>query len=124
MTCDKQIYGKHVLDQLIMAHVFADYAMPMETVIVGDERGRFLYRSWDESRNVCGSAKYISEAVALVFARDSDKSSGTYFYVYLYRTILVCPIRTNKTVANMHTLCLQECLCNLRYNDFLSIDTQ
>jgi hypothetical protein len=88
VTCVKRLYGKPVLDQLIMAHVFADYAMPMETVIVGDERGRFLYGSWDESRNVCGSTKYISEAVALVFARDSDKSSGIYFYVYLYRTLL------------------------------------
>lgn len=50
--------------------------MPMETVIVGDERGRFLYRSGNESRNVCGSAKYFSDAVALIFARDKDKPSG------------------------------------------------
>lgn len=77
-----------MLDQLlIMANVFADYAMPMETVIVGDERGRFLYRSWDESRNVCGSRKYLSDAVALVFARDRDTSSGIYFYTYLCGTL-------------------------------------
>ncbi|KAL5543881.1 hypothetical protein UlMin_007665 [Ulmus minor] len=49
-----------------------DYAMPKETVIVGDERGRFLYRSGNETRNFCGSTKYFSDAVALVFARDRE----------------------------------------------------
>ncbi|XP_050376866.1 F-box/LRR-repeat protein At5g63520 [Argentina anserina] len=53
-----------------------DYAMPKETVIVGDEKGRFLYRSENESRNVCGSAKCNSVAVALVFARDKENSCG------------------------------------------------
>ncbi|KAG2678505.1 hypothetical protein I3843_11G005400 [Carya illinoinensis] len=53
-----------------------DYALPMETVIVGNERGCFLYKSGDESRNVCGSAKYLSDAVALVFAMDRDESVG------------------------------------------------
>ncbi|XP_068306086.1 F-box/LRR-repeat protein At5g63520-like isoform X2 [Pyrus communis] len=53
-----------------------DYAMPAETVIVGDERGRFLYRSENESRNVCGSAKYFTDAVTLVFAKDKDKPHG------------------------------------------------
>ncbi|XP_048445680.1 F-box/LRR-repeat protein At5g63520-like isoform X1 [Pyrus x bretschneideri] len=55
-----------------------DYAMPAETVIVGDERGRFLYRSENESRNVCGSAKYFTDAVTLVFAKDKDKPHGKY----------------------------------------------
>ncbi|KAK9926617.1 hypothetical protein M0R45_023834 [Rubus argutus] len=49
-----------------------DYALPKETVIVGDEKGRFLYRSENESRNVCGSAKYFSVLFALIFARDKD----------------------------------------------------
>ncbi|KAF5476531.1 hypothetical protein F2P56_003278 [Juglans regia] len=53
-----------------------DYALPMETVIVGDERGRFLYKSGTESRNVCGSTKYLTDAVALVFAMDRDESVG------------------------------------------------
>lgn len=88
-----------MLDQLllIMAHVFADYAMPMETVIVGDERGHFLYRSCDESRNVCGSTKYVSGAVALVFARDRDKSSGIYFYNHLCRTLFFLCIQYELT---------------------------
>ncbi|BBH03657.1 hypothetical protein Prudu_014589 [Prunus dulcis] len=66
---DGLINMKPIIDAL-------DYSMPMETVIVGDERGRFLYRSGNESRNVCGSAKYFSDAVALIFARDKDKPSG------------------------------------------------
>ncbi|KAM3752048.1 hypothetical protein ACB098_04G159000 [Castanea mollissima] len=52
----------------------ADYAMPEETVIVGDERGHFLYRSGNETRNVSGRTK--PDAIALTFARDKDKSSG------------------------------------------------
>ncbi|KAI5329509.1 hypothetical protein L3X38_028906 [Prunus dulcis] len=69
MFGDGLINMKPIIDAL-------DYSMPMETVIVGDERGRFLYRSGNESRNVCGSAKYFSDAVALIFARDKDKPSG------------------------------------------------
>ncbi|KAF3436909.1 hypothetical protein FNV43_RR19662 [Rhamnella rubrinervis] len=53
-----------------------DYTMPLDTVIVGDEKGRFLYRSGDESRNVCGSAKYLTDAVALIFARDKEMNCG------------------------------------------------
>ncbi|XP_050150934.1 F-box/LRR-repeat protein At5g63520-like isoform X1 [Malus sylvestris] len=53
-----------------------DYAMPTETVIVGDERCRFLYRSENESRNVCGNAKYFTDAVGLIFAKDKDKPHG------------------------------------------------
>ncbi|EXB25253.1 F-box/LRR-repeat protein [Morus notabilis] len=51
-----------------------DYAMPEETVIVGDERGRFLYRTANESRNFCGSAKFFTDAVALTFARDRNNT--------------------------------------------------
>ena len=62
--------------------ILADYALPKETVIVGDEKGRFLYRSENESRNVCGSAKYFSVAVALIFARDKD-NCGNYLICLL-----------------------------------------
>lgn len=53
--------------------------MPKETAIVGDERGRFLYRSANESRNFCGSSKYFTDAVALTFARDTNNINGTFF---------------------------------------------
>ena len=78
----------------------ADHALPRETVIVGDERGYFLYRSGNETRNVCGSKKYLSVAIGLIFARDRDKSNGIYFCVYLCGTLcfLMCPIW-----INMHT---------------------
>lgn len=57
--------------------------MPLGTVIAGDEKGRFLYRSRDESRNVCGSAKYLTDAVALIFARDKEMSCGISFICLL-----------------------------------------
>ncbi|KAF5460078.1 hypothetical protein F2P56_019975 [Juglans regia] len=69
------MFGEGLVDMKPIIDVL-DYAMPMETVIVGDEKGRFLYKSGNESRNVCGSTKYLSDAVALVFARDNDKSIG------------------------------------------------
>ncbi|KAJ9163910.1 hypothetical protein P3X46_023532 [Hevea brasiliensis] len=53
-----------------------DYAMLKETIIVGDEKTEFLYRSGMESKNVCESKKYFSDAVALVFARDREKAHG------------------------------------------------
>lgn len=53
-----------------------DHAMPIETVIVGDERGSFVFRCGNDSRNVYGRRGYI-EAVALVFAQDRNRSSGT-----------------------------------------------
>ncbi|XP_065872994.1 F-box/LRR-repeat protein At5g63520 isoform X2 [Euphorbia lathyris] len=53
-----------------------DYAMSKETVIAGDEKAEFLYRSGIESRNFCGSTNYISDAIALVFARDRYKPDG------------------------------------------------
>ncbi|KAJ0111308.1 hypothetical protein Patl1_01241 [Pistacia atlantica] len=48
-----------------------DYALSMETVIVGDQRCQFFYRSGNQLRNVCESIVY--DAVALVFASDKDK---------------------------------------------------
>ncbi|KAJ6977788.1 hypothetical protein NC653_029628 [Populus alba x Populus x berolinensis] len=57
--------------------VFRDHAMSRDTVIVGDERAQFLYRSGVESRNDYGSSEYFPAAVALVFARDRDKPCGT-----------------------------------------------
>ncbi|KAK6920508.1 hypothetical protein RJ641_014186 [Dillenia turbinata] len=51
-----------------------DYAMSTETVIVGDESGRFLHRSRDNSRNF--SRKGSVDAVAMVFARDRQKPQG------------------------------------------------
>ena len=57
----------------------SDYAMPKETVIVGDERGRFLDQAGDELRNFCGSAKYFTDAVALTFVRDRNNPRGTLF---------------------------------------------
>lgn len=51
--------------------------MLKETVIAGDEKTEFLYRSGMESKNVCESTKYFSDAVALVFARDREKAHGS-----------------------------------------------
>ncbi|XP_020540716.1 F-box/LRR-repeat protein At5g63520 isoform X2 [Jatropha curcas] len=53
-----------------------DYAMSKETIIAGDENTKFLYRSGTESRNLCGSTKYFSDAITLVFARDREKPRG------------------------------------------------
>ncbi|CAN6585586.1 unnamed protein product [Malus baccata var. baccata] len=69
------MFGDGLLDMKPIVDAL-DYTMPAETVIVGDERGRFLYRSENESRNVCGSAKYFTDAVALIFAKDKGKPHG------------------------------------------------
>ncbi|KAF3436911.1 hypothetical protein FNV43_RR19664 [Rhamnella rubrinervis] len=53
-----------------------DYAMPVETFIVGDERARFLYRGANDYGNICGNKTYFTCAVALVFATDKDKPCG------------------------------------------------
>ncbi|KAI4336339.1 hypothetical protein L6164_014877 [Bauhinia variegata] len=52
-----------------------DYAMPMDTIIVGDEGSCFVYRSRNNSRDTCGRTGFL-EAVALVFAEDSKSDSG------------------------------------------------
>ena len=55
--------------------------MPMDTVIVGDERGHFTYRSGNTAIS-CRRTGYL-EAVALVFAQDRDKPSGTVLFIFL-----------------------------------------
>ena len=69
--------------------------MPKETVIVGDERGNFRYRSGNETRNVSGSTK--SDAIALTFARDKDKSSGINSAFIMWCSFF------DITFSNMHT---------------------
>lgn len=64
-----------------MSCSISDYAMPIDTVIVGDERGSFLYKSGNNSRNICGKRGFV-EAVALVFAQDRDRSSGTSQFLF------------------------------------------
>ncbi|XP_022736752.1 F-box/LRR-repeat protein At5g63520-like isoform X2 [Durio zibethinus] len=69
MIGDADVDQKPIIEKL-------DYAMPMETIIVGDERGQFVYRSADVPRNASTSQKHSLDAVALVFARDRDKAHG------------------------------------------------
>ncbi|KAL4364285.1 hypothetical protein GQ457_04G015030 [Hibiscus cannabinus] len=69
MIGDGSVDLKPILEKL-------DYAMSMETIIVGDERGQFVYRSSDASRNVSTIQKHSPDAVALVFARDGNKVHG------------------------------------------------
>ncbi|KAF3436912.1 hypothetical protein FNV43_RR19665 [Rhamnella rubrinervis] len=62
-----------------------DYAMAEDTVIVGDASGCFLFKCGDNSTSY-GRDLYSFDAVALVFARDKDKSHGvgeTQFHVAL-----------------------------------------
>ncbi|XP_030458346.2 F-box/LRR-repeat protein At5g63520 isoform X1 [Syzygium oleosum] len=51
-----------------------DSAMPVETAIVGDERGTCLYRTVNDLRNVHGSQECYTDAVALVFAKERNSS--------------------------------------------------
>lgn len=53
-----------------------DHAMPMETIIVGDESGPYLYNVGNYSRNVFVT-RHVSKTVALVFAKDRNKDHGT-----------------------------------------------
>ncbi|KAF8390668.1 hypothetical protein HHK36_025195 [Tetracentron sinense] len=83
MFGDQRSDLKPVLDKL-------DFALSAETVILGNESGCFLYSNGDDSRIVGGGRAYIlcenteeqiyqnckCGAVALVFARDRDKSQG------------------------------------------------
>ena len=68
----------------------ADYAMSMETVILGEESGHFMYRSGDDSRNISGSLKNSCDGVALVFARDNDKPQGIICFSYEFKNIINC----------------------------------
>ncbi|XP_061359103.1 F-box/LRR-repeat protein At5g63520 isoform X2 [Gastrolobium bilobum] len=70
-----------------------DYAMPMDTVVVGDERGSFVYTSGNDSTNICGR-KRSTEAVALVFAQDRNRSSGNIqFHVALSNGVSAVGVR-------------------------------
>lgn len=63
----------------------ADSAMPVETAIVGDERGEFLYSSVNDLGNVHGSQECYTDAVALIFAKERNSTPGSHsFCVYLY----------------------------------------
>ncbi|KAK9995351.1 hypothetical protein SO802_020037 [Lithocarpus litseifolius] len=79
------MFGDQTID---MKPVIAkmDHAMPEETTIVGDASGSFLFRSGDSSHSYSGDL-YFFDAVALVFARDKEKSHAgigeTQFYVTL-----------------------------------------
>ncbi|GAB4845778.1 hypothetical protein Ancab_039187 [Ancistrocladus abbreviatus] len=67
-SCDM----KPVLDNM-------DSAMSTETIIVGNERGRFKYRSCDISNNsytITRKPRVSFDAVALLFARDKSISPG------------------------------------------------
>ncbi|XP_024024178.1 F-box/LRR-repeat protein At5g63520 isoform X2 [Morus notabilis] len=69
------LFGEGLVNMKPILNIL-DYAMPEETVIVGDERGRFLYKTANKSRNFCGSAKFFTDAVALTFARDRNNTHG------------------------------------------------
>ncbi|KAL7191685.1 hypothetical protein ACSBR2_023715 [Camellia fascicularis] len=60
---------KPVLDKM-------DYAMSLETVIVGDENGRFLHKRPGDTGNATRSRKNSSVGVALTFVRDRNKPHG------------------------------------------------
>ncbi|RDX96941.1 F-box/LRR-repeat protein [Mucuna pruriens] len=85
-----------------------DYAMPMDTVIVGDERGSFdfVHKSGNDSRIIC-SKKGNIEAIALVFAQDRDRSLGTIrFHVALSNGVsAVGPIYKAASVRPSNTDC-------------------
>ncbi|KAF5732229.1 hypothetical protein HS088_TW18G00920 [Tripterygium wilfordii] len=69
------MFGDARIDQKVIIEKL-DYAMPAETVIVGQERGHFVFRNGSGSINVCRSTNYNVGAVALVFARDRNKPHG------------------------------------------------
>jgi len=79
----------------------SDHAMPMDMVIVGDERGSFdfVHKSGNDSRIIC-SKKGNIEAVALVFAQDRDRSLGTSCYLFGSPCNLMHDIHVT---ATMHT---------------------
>lgn len=56
--------------------IVADYALPMETFIVGNERSRFSYNSGEGYNNCSWAGKCVAYTVGLVFARDKEKSNG------------------------------------------------
>ena len=74
----------------------------MDTVIVGDERGSFdfVHKSGNDSRIIC-SKKGNIEAVALVFARDRNRSLGMSCYLFGSPCHLMHDIHVTTT---MHTI--------------------
>lgn len=61
----------------------ADNIMPKETAIVGDGGGCFLFNS--TNYEITSPLKsYTLDAVALVFAKDKNKSPGTYSSILKY----------------------------------------
>lgn len=65
----------------LMICFITDYAMPLDTVIVGDERGCFIYRNGNGFSSTPVRPGFVN-AVALVFAQDRDRSSGTFHYLF------------------------------------------
>lgn len=63
-----------------------DYIMPEETAIVGDAKGSFLFRRRDETKNYSGDL-FFFDAAALVFARDQNKSDGTYSFIFVSKAL-------------------------------------
>ncbi|KAJ6888960.1 hypothetical protein NC652_029911 [Populus alba x Populus x berolinensis] len=55
-------------DQKPVMEKLREFSQLRDTVIVGDERAQFLYRSGVESRNDYGSSEYFPAAVALTFS--------------------------------------------------------
>ncbi|MED6107642.1 hypothetical protein PIB30_015815 [Stylosanthes scabra] len=75
-----------------------DCALPRDTVIAGDERGCFMYRSGNAKRNLSGDL----DAIALAFAQDRDRSSGNItFHVALSNG--VSPVGTTYKAASVRT---------------------
>ncbi|KAK4768070.1 hypothetical protein SAY87_003211 [Trapa incisa] len=72
-----------------------DYAMPMQTAIVGDEGGTFVYQTADKTRLLRSNSDhdYNDIAIALTFVRDSNNDHGfgeIKFHVALSEGILAC----------------------------------
>ncbi|PKI53273.1 hypothetical protein CRG98_026301 [Punica granatum] len=63
---------KHAIEKL-------DFAMPVETAVVGDERSHFVYQTVVKKRSFFdsdGGQGYINNAVALTFVRDRNNIHG------------------------------------------------
>ncbi|XP_058786372.1 F-box/LRR-repeat protein At5g63520 isoform X2 [Vicia villosa] len=79
-----------------------DYAMPKDTVIVGDERGCSVFRYGNDSRNAYSYRKGFIEAVALVFAQDRTRSSGNIRFHVAF-SIGVSPVGGKYKAASVRT---------------------
>lgn len=73
-----------VLANLLMKLIcIADYAMPAETIIVGDQIGEFLHKCGNEPRNVQLHKDDSRVLVGLIFARDRHRPARK-FLRFLY----------------------------------------